>query len=190
MHCYCAGPSTGTLQYLDRQPVTTRTDATHRMVDPSRSVTSGVQPLGRAMDRSFCHIQQQEGPAVHISITGSLGSLHWCSVEPYEPDGHCVCLPTIQNHPNSHSQIQTESTTIILIALYRMDTSWMPGLLQLLRDRPIPIHDEHKPLKSFIELMGESRPGQCLNLHKRKLWKPYIASWDMMSVDQKLWHQH
>ena len=120
MHCYCAGPSTGTLQYLDRQPVTTRTDATHRMVDPSRSVTSGVQPLGRAMDRSFCHIQQQEGPAVHISITGSLGSLHWCSVEPYEPDGHCVCLPTVQNHPNSHSQIQTESTTIILIALYRM----------------------------------------------------------------------
>ena len=75
-HSDCAGPSPGTLQHTGGQPVTTRTYTTHQMGDPSRPVTASVQPLGTAMDRSVCHIQQQEMPSFHMPISGLVGDLH------------------------------------------------------------------------------------------------------------------
>ena len=85
----------------------TGTDTTHRIVDPSQSVTSGVQPLGTAVDRSLHHIQRQEVPAVHISIPRSMGGLCQSSVNPVKMDGHGVRLPSVQNHPNSDNRTQT-----------------------------------------------------------------------------------
>ena len=85
----------------------TGTDATHRMGDPSKPVTACVQPLGTAMDRSVCHIQQQEMPSVHIPICRPTGSLHRRTVNPVDPDGHGVHLSTIPDHPNSYRPAQT-----------------------------------------------------------------------------------
>ena len=84
---------------------------------------------------------------------------------------------------------QSEPITMILIAPYEMDASLMLGLLQLTQDRPIPVHDEHKPLTQVVHRTyggAETRTYQCLNLHMWKLWKPYILSWNMMSVFQNL----
>ena len=41
---------------------------------------------------------------------------------------------------------QSESITLILIAQYRMDTSWMQELLQLSRNSPIHVRDKQKLL--------------------------------------------
>ena len=58
---------------------------------------------------SIClpHSQQQEMSSVHIPVSGLVGGLHRCTVDPVEPDGHSVCLSTVHDHPNSHSQAQT-----------------------------------------------------------------------------------
>ena len=57
---------------------------------------------------------------------------------------------------------------MMLIAPYRMDASWMPELLQLSQDSPIPVHDEQKPLTQVVHRTnreGKTWTFQCLNLH-------------------------
>ena len=53
-------------------------------------------------------------------------SLRRCSVDPVEPDGQIYAFPTVIAKLRL-----SQSITMILIAPYRMDASWMPELLQL-----------------------------------------------------------
>ena len=61
--------------------------------------------------------------------------------------GTCVCLPTVQSHPDSYSQTQTVSgnhhdphSSILNGRILGA------GAIQLLWDTPIPVYDERTPL--------------------------------------------
>ena len=92
---------------------------------------------------------------------------------PWRRMGMAYAFPPFKVIPSVLAKIrQSVALTVILIAPYRMDASWMPELLHLSRDKPSPVHDDQKPPTQVVHRTdgtAENRTYVCSNLHTWKL---------------------
>ena len=82
---------------------------------------------------------------------------------------------------------QSHAITMILLAPYRMDASWILELLQLSQDTPIPVVNDQKPLTQLVHLPDGGAHNwtyHCSNLHVWKLLEGCSESWDIQSMYQ------
>ena len=118
--------------------------------------------MGTAMDRSVHDLLQTEmqqfvsphlDPLVAFTIAMSI---------PWIQMGTGYTFPPFKMIPAVKAKLrESQAITMILIAPYCMDASWMLELLQLSRDTSIPVVDDQKPLTQFIFSAEELRTGRA-----------------------------
>ena len=112
---------------------------------------------------SICSWLTANGNAtVCITSSGSMVAFTIAMSIPWTQMGTGYTFPPFKMIPAVKAKLrESHAITMILIAPYCMDASWMLELLQLSRDTSIPVVDNQKPLTQFIFSAEELRIGRA-----------------------------